>query len=376
VPWHIEKGGGTCGPTQYAVIKDADGSTAGCHPSEAAAKKQLAALYVQERSMVDDQRAADQGNITTPDSGDLNTAARKYAASRGWAMADGSYPIRPADMHGRADLQKAIRAVGRGGGSHDAIRRHIIKRARALGLADMIPDNWSSGGVSRSAEAPATGISVIDKFDRPGPSEELQYRSFAPQLEVRAAGGGRTVFGIAVPYNAPTRIDERLVEQFARGAFDHQIPYPRSVKFAREHMALGGELIGAATMLRDDPAGLYVEMRVANTPKGDETLELVKDGALDQLSIAFRERQNRRLGGGVVERLKANLREVAVVLEGAYGELATAMGVRSRQPYDDPTVDPETEALNEAVEQFRHGLPPLPDYDVEIRAADLGMNWR
>jgi hypothetical protein len=30
------------------VIKDADGSVAGCHPTRAAANKQLAALYAQE----------------------------------------------------------------------------------------------------------------------------------------------------------------------------------------------------------------------------------------------------------------------------------------------------------------------------------------
>jgi HK97 family phage prohead protease len=207
----------------------------------------------------------------------------------------------------------------------------------------------------------------------------VQYRSYVPHLEIRASGGGRTVFGIAVPYNAPTRIDDRLVEQFSPGAFNHQITYPRSVKFAREHVALGGQLIGAATMLRDDPAGLYVELRTAATPAGDETLELIKEGALDQLSIAFQERHNRRLSGGILERVKANLREVAVVLEGAYGELATAVGVRSRQPrppYEEPTVDPETEALREAAEKYLHGLPKLPDYDVEIRAANLGLNWR
>lgn len=284
MPWHVAKSS-QCGPSKpWAVIKDADGSVAGCHATEESANEQMAALYAKEGTMT---------NRNAP-----------------------------------------------------------------------------------KPEPPPTGIKVVDAFDRPGASEEVQYRSFAPQLEVRSSDGGRTIFGIAVPYGAPTRIGERLVEQFARGAFDHQIPYPRSVKFARDHIALGGELIGSATMLRDDPAGLYVELRVANTPKGNETLELVKDGALDQLSIAFRERQNRRLSGGVVERLKANLREVAVVLEGAYGELAMAAGVRSRQPYAEPTLDPEAEALNEAVEQYRHGLPSLPDHDVEIRAADLGMSWR
>jgi hypothetical protein len=48
MPWHIEKGGGTCGPDEYAVIKDSDGSTAGCHDTRTEAEAQLAALYANE----------------------------------------------------------------------------------------------------------------------------------------------------------------------------------------------------------------------------------------------------------------------------------------------------------------------------------------
>jgi len=95
----------------------------------------------------------DQGNINAPDAADLNTAARKYCASRGWAMPDGSYPIRDAAHHGETDLGKAIGAVGRGGGSHDAIRAHIMKRASALGKSDAIPDNWGAGGRQKAAGA-------------------------------------------------------------------------------------------------------------------------------------------------------------------------------------------------------------------------------
>jgi len=200
---------------------------------------------------------------------------------------------------------------------------------------------------------------------------ETMYRSFNPDLQVRSGGDGRTVYGIAVPYGAPVRIDGALVEQFSRGAFNHQINAPGRVKFAREHIALGGQLIGAATLLRDDAAGLYVEMRTSKTPVGDETLELIRDGALDELSIGFRDRQNRKLAGGIVERVKADLLEVASVLQGAYGQLATAAGVRSAQS----PVEADDLLLEDQVEAFlRPGaLPELPDYDLEIRALNLGL---
>jgi HK97 family phage prohead protease len=50
VPWHIKKGGGTCAASQWAVIKDSDGSTAGCHSTKAKAEAQMAALYAGEDS--------------------------------------------------------------------------------------------------------------------------------------------------------------------------------------------------------------------------------------------------------------------------------------------------------------------------------------
>ncbi|MFC7218592.1 hypothetical protein ACFQLX_10495 [Streptomyces polyrhachis] len=88
----------------------------------------------------------DKGNIDVSDAAFLDTAARRYAASQGWAMENDSYPIRPADMHGAEDLHRAIHAVGRGSEPHDEIRRHIMDRAKALGLSAEIPSDWNTDG--------------------------------------------------------------------------------------------------------------------------------------------------------------------------------------------------------------------------------------
>lgn len=159
--------------------------------------------------------------------------------------------------------------------------------------------------------------------------DDMLYRSFAPELEVRSGGDGRTIEGIAVPYGRPQQIDARLTEQFRSGAFRHQFKAAHRVKLAREHIPLGGTLIGRAVELRDDAAGLFGRWRVSATPVGDETLELVRDGALGDLSIGFRERQNKRLPNGTIERVTADLFEVAVVMEGAFGQLAAVSAVRS-----------------------------------------------
>lgn len=67
----------------------------------------------------------------------FSAADRRKLARSGAAMDNGSYPIRNGD-----DLDNAIRAVGRGSGSHAAIKAHIIKRAKALGLTSQLPADW------------------------------------------------------------------------------------------------------------------------------------------------------------------------------------------------------------------------------------------
>ncbi|GAB3372540.1 HK97 family phage prohead protease [Amycolatopsis echigonensis] len=157
----------------------------------------------------------------------------------------------------------------------------------------------------------------------------VQTRQFTPEFEVRSDGEGRTLCGIVVPYGKPQRIDSRLVEQFAPGAFAAQLRAAHRVPLMRDHGPHGGKLIGRATMLREDAAGLYGEFRVSRTPLGDETVELAKDGALTDFSIGFREGQNRTLPGGITERASASLTEVAVVMAGAYGDAAVISAVRS-----------------------------------------------
>ena len=216
---------------------------------------------------------------------------------------------------------------------------------------------------------------------------EMLYRSFRPDIEVRSKGGdGRTVHGILVPWHAPTRITDQLVEEFEAGAFDHQFRAASRIKFAREHLPLGGTLIGAMIdgSMRNDVAGLYGELRTARTPIGEETLELIKAGALTDLSVGFRERAdgNRRKPGGIVCRTKADMFEVAITLEGAYGELAMAAGVRSAagagsgSGYNAPgelIADEERELRAKTEDVLLRGLPPLPDYSDRITALNLGI---
>ena len=69
---------------------------------------------------------------------EFSDARRKQLAREGKAMPDGSYPIVTEQ-----DLKNAIRSWGRGG-AKPADKAHIIRRAKALGKYDLIPDDWKN----------------------------------------------------------------------------------------------------------------------------------------------------------------------------------------------------------------------------------------
>lgn len=178
----------------------------------------------------------------------------------------------------------------------------------------------------------------------------IENRNYEVNLELRQEGDGRTIFGIAVPYNKEQRIGNNLIEVFRKGAFADVIKAAHRVKLLRGH----GEnnVLGRATLLRETDNGLYAEFKVSKTREGDEALELVKDGALDQLSIGFMPIKNKKREDGVLERLKAHLAEVSLVTFGAYGELASVAGVREGQPVATPRLD-EAKKIFDAIQRSR-----------------------
>ena len=76
---------------------------------------------------------------------DYSADDRKAAAKSGAAMPDGSFPISDAE-----DLANAIHLAGNAK-DPAAARRHIMARARALGLESKIPDTWNSDGTVSEA---------------------------------------------------------------------------------------------------------------------------------------------------------------------------------------------------------------------------------
>ncbi len=68
---------------------------------------------------------------------DYSADTRQRMAREGTAMRDGSFPIA-----NETDLRNAIQSVGRAA-NYDAAKRHIIRRARALSMAQLLPEDWN-----------------------------------------------------------------------------------------------------------------------------------------------------------------------------------------------------------------------------------------
>lgn len=70
---------------------------------------------------------------------DVSAEERERLAEGGQAMPDGSYPIA-----NKQDLRNAILAFGRAK-DPEAVKRHIIRRAKKLGATDLLPEKWIEG---------------------------------------------------------------------------------------------------------------------------------------------------------------------------------------------------------------------------------------
>jgi HK97 family phage prohead protease len=171
--------------------------------------------------------------------------------------------------------------------------------------------------------------------------------AYAQRLEVRLdgaepAGDGRTLYGLAVPFDVELDVSDwwdDYTEVFRKGSFaktirdrKHAVP----LLVSHEHRGLP---IGAASELTEQDDGLWAAFHLAETPKADEVLALVKADALSGLSIGFEPIAHRVTAGAkrtppssrdLHERTEVGLREVSVCNFPAY-DTAGVEGVRAAQ---------------------------------------------
>lgn len=214
------------------------------------------------------------------------------------ASGDPSYPIEDEE-----DLGKAIRAVGRGGSSHDAIRSHIIKRAKALGLSSQIPDNWNADG--SLAESKSAGRALELRRRRRGSMLGGLERRLLPftrggiELRAKPSGHGTTNYefnGYAVMYEAPFPMwdpwGEEYTENVRTAACRASLAGSPDVPFLIGHNDAGIALARtrSGTMrLYDDSTGLGVHVPELDgrSPQVQSLASAIERGDMDEMSVGF-----------------------------------------------------------------------------------------
>lgn len=209
-----------------------------------------------------------------------------------------SYPVKDEE-----DLDNAIRAVGRGGADHDAIRKYLIGRAKALGLSAKIPDTWNADGSLSESNAAARAAFELRKRRRGSMVRQLERRRmpFARgQVELRAKpdGTGGTTYefeGYGATFDTPFDMwdpwGDPYVEVVRRGAFTQTLAASPDVPFLIGHNDMGVPLArtrSGTMQLSQDSRGLHVRAQMDGSRSDVRNLaSAVERGDLDEMSIGF-----------------------------------------------------------------------------------------
>jgi HK97 family phage prohead protease len=201
-----------------------------------------------------------------------------------------SYPIEDVD-----DLQNAIHAVGRGGSDHDAIRKYIIGRAKDLGHADAIPDDWNADGSLKQTNSQQLGR-VKKRRHRSGPPLGREFRRFAADgLEVRSAADGSDqieITGMPIVYNTPYTVRDmfgEFEETMLPGVASDVLSRGADVRFLFNHDGMPLARTTSGTLrLMDTPAGLRMQAFVdARMQIANDLAVAIERGDVSQMSCGF-----------------------------------------------------------------------------------------
>lgn len=346
-----------------AVKADAS-TTTGAVVSSPSFLLKLDGLPVDEdmiRGLVDARVSEQLGAL---DKADLSAAGRRKAAASGAAMPDGSYPIKT-----KADLRKAIKAVGRGNADHSAIRKHIIKRAKALGLEAMVPDTWNADGSLKDANKADADEDLVTK------SEQIlrDVRALAPSLTKADAGdSSEGESGDIASADQAIAVIARLIiseaESLAQGNMNEAcdismlLDAVRSLKWFKESEEYEEQQMASASKSDAPTEG---EETAAETAETTETDPAEPDTATTETSAPAEEQQTADEGqqatdGGETtesgdtgsESTAVTKAVVAELVKAAVAEATTATEERAK------TLEAELAKANAAIEEFR-AMPTL-----------------
>lgn len=171
-------------------------------------------------------------------------------------------------------------------------------------------------------------------------SEDTTMRCYrATDLRVEDDGDGKPkITGLAVPFNAPSEMMWDFVEVFKPGAFKESLASKDDMFANVEHdrtRKLGRRSKGTLEF-QSKKDGLYATITPPDTATGRDTIQEVREGLLDAMSIAFTDAEDTYKGKGeniVREINKATLKGVTLTSFPAYRQTIGTVAERSFAEY-------------------------------------------
>lgn len=168
------------------------------------------------------------------------------------------------------------------------------------------------------------------------------------RFEIEAqAGDGRTISFRIAPFGETATCYDGLgglpkgqayEEELMPGLYDRQLRAANRVLLNFEHQEGIGGIVGHGLELWQQPDGYHAAFRVHETPDGDKTLTLVREGVLRGASVESYWLKSIRSARGVVQRVRAHLDAVAICRQGAYPS-AVLTGLRTDELPDEVILD-------------------------------------
>jgi HK97 family phage prohead protease len=186
--------------------------------------------------------------------------------------------------------------------------------------------------------------------------KDMITRSF----EIRATDvEKREVSGMAVPFNETIDIGGGWSERFEKGAVDLNA----NVKLFRDHE----DIIGVVTEMEESDEGLLIRAKISETVLGNETLNLVKDGAIRSFSVGFIPVTDEKKDKTII-RKKVDLKEVSLVAFPAYDK-AEVLSVREETNQEEISMEKETPDYTSAIQEVRNHAEEL-ERRLDVIASD------
>jgi HK97 family phage prohead protease len=154
----------------------------------------------------------------------------------------------------------------------------------------------------------------------------------------------RSISGIAVPWNVEATVSDGTQVKFLPGSLPVKGKAPKLLKYHDSTQP-----VGVVTGRMDSEKGMLFTAKISNTRDGADVIELIKDGAIDSVSVGVNPIDASYDDNGTLVVAKAEWQELSLVTAPAFAgaqitEVAAAEGSQQETPIVEATKDVQIES--------------------------------